>query len=112
MNSIILYRVQAIVSVDVSTLSHSVRTEEVRRTTAHIICPALPRSIRVDGPVKRIYTVVHYLISQSAELILFTNKEVDADDREYSEDEDLEDADIEQAGDRVNERLNELPHSF
>ena len=112
MNCIILYWVQAIVSINVSALCHGVRAEVIRSTTAHIIGPALPRSIRVDGPVKRIYTVVHYLICQSAELILFTNKEVDADDREYSEDEDLEDADIEQAGDRVNERLNELPHSF
>ena len=95
MNSIILYRVQAIVSVDVSTLCHGVRAEVIRSTTAHIISSTLPGSISINGPVRRIYTVVHYLVCQSTELIMLSNEEVDANDRKDSEDESLEDADIE-----------------
>ena len=41
---------------------------------------------------------------------MLSNKEVDADDRKDGKDEDLEDADIENSGNRVYERFHELPH--
>ena len=66
----------------------------------------------MDWPAEVVTIVDYGHQSFSAELILRTDEEIDADDGEDSEDEALEHHDIEQAGYWGDECLDKDPHTL
>lgn len=104
-------RVQAVGTVDVAAFGHDVGAEAVGPPAAHGVRVAQPGGVLVDGPHCRAHTVKEGL-RLSAEVVLLSVEEINPKNRENREEEAQEDAHVEQAWDRAEQRLDELAHAF
>ena len=107
-----LYRVKAIITIDISADSARVLSKIVRETSAHGIRAALPTCILTLGPIDRTVSIINQDWFTATELILLADKKVDADDGENCEYEGLEDANIEQTWYRIDKCLDDHAHTF
>jgi len=86
--------VEAVVTMNVTTLSDDIGPEIVRETATHGVVVAQVASVFVDRPERRIDAVVDEGLRRTAELVLLTNEEIESEDGEYDEHEGQGDADV------------------